>query len=264
MDDIERRPFRLRDEAHLRFDDARERAFGADDHAREVERLWLGELVQIVAGDAAQNLRIAREDFVAVLFRERAHFVIRAALDAVVEIRFPLEILGRKVFQHDERAVRKTHRELQHVIDGLAVRERMSAGGVVADHAADGGAVRGRGVGTEEQSLAADMRVELVLHDAGLHAAPELLFVHFEHAIHGLGEIEHDGMSDRLAGQRRAAAARQHRDLEAFGGFHGRLHVALMALGRRRRSARSRTSRRRSNRGAWNTCRSAPRLRRVS
>ncbi len=115
------------------------------------------------------------------------------------------------------------------MIQGFAVGERMGAGRIVADHAADGGAVGGRSVGAELQPHAAHVSVELILNQPRLDAAPELFVIHLQYALHILGKVEHDGMADRLAGKRRPAAARQHRYAELVGDLDHRLHIAFMA-----------------------------------
>ena len=52
-------------------------------------------------------------------------------------------------------AVEQHGRQLQHMVARLAVEARALAAGVGADHAADGGAVRGRQLGREEQAVLA-------------------------------------------------------------------------------------------------------------
>ena len=72
------------------------------------------------------------------------------------------------------------------------------------------------------------MSVEFVLHQTRLDAAPELFLVHFQNILHVFGKIEDDGMTDRLTGQRSAAAARQDRYAELIGDLDGRLHVLFV------------------------------------
>jgi hypothetical protein len=55
--------------------------------------------------------------------------------------------------------------------------------------------------------------VQLVLDQPRLHARPQLLAVDLQHLAHVLGEVEDEGVIDRLAGQRGAPAARQQRHL---------------------------------------------------
>ena len=72
------------------------------------------------------------------------------------------------------------------------------------------------------------MSIEFVLHQPGLHAAPELFLIHFQNIVHVFGEIEDDGMTHRLTCQRRAAAARQDRYAELVGDLDGRLHILFV------------------------------------
>jgi len=228
VNDVERRPLRLGHEAHLRLDDARQRALGADDHAREIERLLFDEFVQIVSGDAAQNFGIAGEDFFAMARGQTLDFAASLSFDAVAG-GFPRQLCRSEISQHGLAAVGQADRQFENVIEGLAVGERVRARGVVAYHAADRRAIRRRGVGSEEQTLGPDMRVQFVLDQPRLHATPQLLPVHFEDPVHVFGEIEDDGVADGLAGERRAAAAGEDGNVELIRDLDSRLYVSLMA-----------------------------------
>src|ERR1700694_2362460 len=67
--------------------------------------------------------------------------------------------------------------------------------------------------------------VELVLHDARLHARPALLAVHLQHLVHVARAIQHEGVVDGLSGQRGAAAAREQGHAVRARDLEGRLHV---------------------------------------
>ena len=103
------------------------------------------------------------------------------------------------------------------MIDGLAVQHRSRAARVVRDHAADGRAARGGDVGREAQAVRLQLRVQLVEHDARLDARPALGDVHLEDAVEVLRGVDDEAGADRLAGLRRAAAARRDRDAVAAG-----------------------------------------------
>ena len=62
------------------------------------------EFVEIVAGDAPHDFRIAREDFVFMLLRQTKHFAVRAPFD---RIGFALlfDFCRRQIFQHHFAAV---------------------------------------------------------------------------------------------------------------------------------------------------------------
>ena len=76
------------------------------------------------------------------------HLAISAAFNRI-GLAFAFQRSGRKVFQHDFAAVGEQHRQFDSVIQRLTVSQRVGAGGVVADHAADGGPVRCRSVGAK-------------------------------------------------------------------------------------------------------------------
>jgi hypothetical protein len=159
-------------------------------------------------------LGIARPDLVRVLGANRRHLAINATLGAV-QPQLRLELRRRHAAEPYARAVREQGVQLEHVLDGQAVRDRVRATGVVADHSAERRAVGRRGIGAEEQTEIADRMVELVLHEPRLHARPPLVRVDLEDAVHVLREVEHERAVDRLPGERGAAAARQQRDVLA-------------------------------------------------
>ena len=67
--------------------------------------------------------------------------------------------------------------------------------------------------------------VELVLHHARLHPRPVLLGVQLQHLVHVVGHVHDDRPAHGLAGESRAAAARQHRYPVLARHTHGRLDV---------------------------------------
>ena len=135
-------------------------------------------------------------------------------------VSLPGALDGRRVERH-ARAVGQQQRHLAHVVGGHAVQDRVRAGRVVGHHAAQRGAVAGAGIGSEHQAVRLELRVEQIEVDAGLHARPALLRVDLQHLIHVLGEVDDERRADRLARQRRAAAARQHADAVPGGQFDG-------------------------------------------
>jgi hypothetical protein len=145
---IHRCPFGLGHETHLGFDYGCQSALGPDDHTGKIEWLRFDEFVQIVAGDAPHDFRITRENFVFVLLRETEHFATGAALDRIGAAPF-FDFLRQQIFQHDFAAVGEQDRQLDDMIEGFTVCERMGSRRIVADHAADGGAIGCRSVGTE-------------------------------------------------------------------------------------------------------------------
>ena len=92
----------------------------------------------------------------------------------------------------DRAAVGQDDAQLQHVVDGLAVDDRVGAGRVVGDHAADRRPVGRRDVRGELQAVRPHLQVEVVEHAAGLDAAQTLGRVDFQHVVEVLGAVEDD------------------------------------------------------------------------
>ena len=243
VDDVQRRALGPIDQAHLRLEDRDERAFGARDQPRHAERPRLRvaaarermrphrhaeQLVQVVAGDAAPLRRIAGADVVSVCVADARHLAIDRAFERLKAC-LRLELRGRDLAEDDLAAVGQQRGDLDDVVDGEAVRDRVRAPGVVAEHAADGRAVRRRRVGAEQEAHRPHVVVQLVLHHAGLHARPVLLLIDLEDVVHVAREVEDEGVVDRLPGQRRPPAARQERDAVLARQLERRLHVVRVA-----------------------------------
>ncbi|MBV6505262.1 MAG: hypothetical protein ILNGONEN_00820 [Syntrophorhabdaceae bacterium] len=99
----------------------------------------------------------------------------------------------------------------QNMIDGFAVNQRAGAGGIVADHAADIGAITRCGFRRKMQAGRFDLLIQFIAHETRLNAHPTLVLVQLKNAIHEFGTINHQRLADGLAGQARAAPARQNR-----------------------------------------------------
>ena len=97
----------------------------------------------------------------------------------------------------------------------LPYQHAARAGGVVGDHAADGGAAGGGNVGREAQAQWRQLRVQLIQHDARLDAHPALFRVHFEHAVEVFRDVDLQAGRRSPARLRRAAAAQGDRTAEA-------------------------------------------------
>src|SRR5499433_2331898 len=217
-----------RHQAHLRLDDAEQRAFRADHQPRHVQRAVLHELVQVVPAHAPPVLRVAAADGLPVLVADARHLAINLAFQTGGALLCP-EGLGGDLAEHHAAAVGEQRGELDDVIDGEPVRDGVRAAGVVPQHAPDGRPVRRRGVRAEEEAHGPHVRIELVLDHAGLHARPHLLAIHFEDVLHPAREVQDHRAIDRLPGERGAAAPGQHRHVLAIGELEHGLHVARVA-----------------------------------
>ena len=210
-----------------------ERPLRADEEMGEV-RARFDQGIEIVAADPPLHLRVYRLDLVAVGIRQSEHasgevFRPRAASDGARHVAGEPEAEGGAIVEQRLQG--------EHVVAHLAVAERAGAAGIVAGHAADGAAGRGRGLDREEPAVGFQPGVEAFQHMAGLdgHRAP--FRVVGEHAVEVARAIHHEAGADRLAVLRGATAAQDHgdvvvgRDLQrrgdvggTFGEDHARRH----------------------------------------
>ena len=100
------------------------------------------------------------------------------------------------------------------MVEGLAVDNGVRAASVVADAAADAGAVGGGGIRSVLEAVGGNLAGELFEDDAGLHAGPLLFGIHLQNIVEVLAEIQDDGVVDGLAGE--AGAAGTGQDGNAF------------------------------------------------
>ena len=104
VNDVERRPLGFRDEAHLRFHNTSQRSLGTDNHVGKIERLPLDKLIQVIAGDAAQNLRITRQDFLSIFLRKSLNLAVGSGFRAVT-LSLPGPFFRREIFERNFAAV---------------------------------------------------------------------------------------------------------------------------------------------------------------
>ena len=99
-----------------------------------------------------------------------------------------------------------------HVLPRIAVSQRARAAGIVAGHAADGGARRRRDIDRKPQAVRFQRAVEILEHDARFdHTAPAV-DIQIDNAVEIFRAIDHQRRIHRLPALRGAAAARQNRD----------------------------------------------------
>jgi hypothetical protein len=190
--------------------------FRSDQCLCDVEPALGQQVVQVIARDAARNLRVARPDqicvFIAQLFERRVNLAAPAAgcddLLQFVVCRRPDPHLQPVVGQDLEAVGVVRHAaarpvELRH--------DRVDAAGVVAEHAAERAAVVGGGIGTEGQTDARRLSAKGVQHDAGLDTRDAGLRIDVEHRVDVLRHVHDDGDVAALAREAGAPAARQDR-----------------------------------------------------
>jgi hypothetical protein len=227
----ERGRLRQLDQPDGRGGDHGERALGAGDQLRQVERL---HAVQPVAAGLAPVARVVVGDGARVLAQDLRHDAIERALQRVgAGAAVALDLVDGS--QAGARAVGQHHFELEHVVDRRAVDDRLAARGVVGDHAAERRPVRGRGVRAEPETEALGRPVEVLLDDAGLDAHSPRAGVDRPDGGHVARGVEHQAApADRLPGEAGAGAAGDDRNAEAGGDRDGRGDVVGVARERDR------------------------------
>ena len=113
------------------------------------------------------------------------------------------------------------------MVDRLSVHDGSRARSVIADHAADRGPIGRCGIRSQVQSMLGKLRVQPVANDAGLHASPAFVDIHFQHLIHVLRYVDDHTRAERLARKRRSATARRNWHAE-LPGYLDRLDAILL------------------------------------
>ena len=187
-----------------------ERALRPDQDMCEIERVAAGqERIEIVAADAALHFRKARFDFARLARADREQIARDAAQR---RSRRQIGQVGTDGAEMRLRSVGEDRVDRQHVLARIAVAQRARAAGIVAGHAADGGARGGGDIDRKPQAVRLQGAVEIVEHDAGLDHAAASRDVELQHAVEIFRAIQDQRMIDRLPALRGAAAARQHGD----------------------------------------------------
>ncbi len=177
-------------------------AFAADEGSGYVEVVFGEELVEVEAGDAAGDVGEFLADEVAVgVAKDLERGVDASDASAGLDVLGDLAVRGWA--DGEAGAVVEEDVEGVDVVDGLAAHEGVDAAGVVADHAADGAAAVGGGVGCVGEGEFFGGFADAVEDDAGLdvHGAGD--GVDGAHLVHVLREVEDDGEVAALAGEAR-------------------------------------------------------------
>ena len=83
--------------------------------------------------------------------------------------------------------------------------------------------------GANMQAVRAGRLVQIILDEPRLHARRHRLGVEADQSMHVARHVEHDGAPDRLAGETRPRATRQHRHVEPAGDLDRRRDVVRIA-----------------------------------
>ena len=112
-----------------------------------------------------------------------------------------------------------------HVVAHGAVDDGARAAGVVARHAAQGGARRGRDVDGKPQAVGLEIGVQVIEHQTRFDQGLAPRGIEVENLVQMFRQIDDQGFADRLAALRGAAAARQNRHAGVAGDGDDRFHV---------------------------------------
>ena len=202
------------------------RAFTADQGAGDVEAVLRKQIVEVVAGNAARNFWIALANEAGVCIAKASQGGVDfCAATAGGDDGFKLDVGGCANFK--DGAVVEQDAHGIDVVDSFAAHERMDAAGVVADHAAEGAAAMGGGIGSECQMMSFRSLAYTIENDAGLDARLTTLHVEVNDAIDILGKIEHHGHVAALAGEAGAGATRKNGRVKFAAGGDGGFDIRV-------------------------------------
>ncbi len=189
------------DQVHRRLEVGDARALGAGEGPGDVEAVLGQEVVEVVAGDAPRDLRIALADQVGVAVAQ----LEQAAVDPLVS--------GSALARPQTSAVVEQHLQLVDVVGrarpgAVELRhDRADAAGVARDHPAERAVLVRRGVRPEgELVLVLGLRAQVVEDQPRLDAREAALGVDLQQAVEVLGEVDHYSDVGRLAREAGAAA----------------------------------------------------------
>ena len=178
---------RTLDEAAGSFENRDASAFGADQRARHVKAVFGKQMVEVVSGDAARNVRELAADLFAVAVGETLESGVDFGAASTFTRAFAQDageifVAGRA----DVQALAAVGENLKrlNIVVGLAGHDRVHAAGIIADHAAEGAAVMGRGIGRESEVVLFGFGAKAIEDDSRLHACDAARGVDFEDARH--------------------------------------------------------------------------------
>jgi hypothetical protein len=205
-----------------------QRAFAADQRASHVEATLGQQLIEVIAGDAAGNLREASANLVGVSIANLPH--------PRVNLPFPsatrddcMQIFVAGCADGHACAVSELHIERTDVVGRESAHHAVRSAGIVADHAADGAARMRRGIGREGQVVHFRGFPHAIEDDAWLDDGRFALRVERQQAPHVLREVNDDRDIAALAGEAGSGATRQDSRAQFAAGGDGRLHIGFIA-----------------------------------
>src|SRR6185503_9156935 len=181
-------------------------SLGTNQCPSNMEAILRKQVVQVIAGNAARDVRIFLTHELAVLIANATQPSVDLCLppprdDDAVEFSLagladlePNSIVGKDF-------------EFLDVLVRLPRHDRMHTAGVVADHPSQGATAVARGIGAESQVVLFGSRPQMVENDPGLDSGNPPLGIELENTCHVLGKIKHDRDVAALTCQGCSAAA---------------------------------------------------------
>ena len=214
---------RQRVAVQLELDPEKKRALGTGYQAAKVEIVRrrgiqgrrVHEQVERVARVAARDGRprkIVRDEPAVAgvpekLARGPVNPALRTARGALFRERLRPERPQRGLGPVAEKPARR-----HEVVARAAIDDRVRSARVVADHAADHGAVGRGGFGSENEPVLREFEVQLVAHHARLHARASALAVNADDLVEMRRQVHHQPVADHLPGKGGSGRARDDPD----------------------------------------------------
>ena len=182
----------------------------------EVDRRVTGhKRVDVVAAHTTLHLGKARGDLAGLT---------RAKVEHLPQQGFWHAITGTGT-EIERRAVGQKTLDPIHVVACRAIAQRAGATGIVADHAANGGARGGRDIDREPQAMRFECAVEIIQNDPRLdHRAPSR-DIQFQNPVEVFRAVHDQAGVHRLPTLRRAAAAHRQRHTRLSRGVQCRQNI---------------------------------------
>ena len=193
-----------------------------------MESIFGEQVIEVVTGDAARNVRILAANLISIAVGE----LLQAGVDlgaAPAFVHDTAKIFFAGCAHVQALAVVGQDFERLDVVVRFAGHDRVHAAGVVADHASEGAAAMGGGVGREGQVMLLGGGADVVEDYSRLHAGNPALGIDLEDIRHVLREIEDDRHVAALAGQGSSAAASEERSVMVAAEGDGGEHVFFVA-----------------------------------
>jgi hypothetical protein len=209
-------------------EDGGECAFRTDDGAGHLEAALGEKFVEVVAGDAARDLREAAADLVDIAVADTAQASVNLSRTTAAGDDGRNLVVGGGADGH-AGAVVEEDVEGADVVGGKAAHDAVRAAGVVADHTADGAAGVGGGIGREGEVMHFGGLADAIENDARLDDGGLRFGIEGEDAPHVFGEVEDNGDVATLAREAGSGAARQDGRAERATGGDGGFHVGGIA-----------------------------------